>query len=133
MRSVNVVHLLGNVGNDPEVRTTSNGAKVATFSLATGRQWKDASGEKQEKTEWHKCVVWGNAKSDGLAGVVEKYVGKGVQVYVTGRIEYRQWEKDGVTKYGTDIIVTDLVLLGGGNKAKASEPEPEPQDEEWPF
>lgn len=133
MRSVNVVTLLGNVGNDPEIRTAGNGAKMASFSLATGREWKNANGEKQEKTEWHKCVVWGTAKSDGLAGVVERYVGKGVQVYVTGRIEYRQWEKDGVTRYGTDIIVTDLVLLGGGKgKDRASEPEPTP-DEEWPF
>lgn len=112
MRSVNSVTLLGNVGNDPEVRATKNGAKVAQFSLATTRQWKDASGAKQEKTEWHKLIVWGTAKSDGLAGVVEQYVKKGAKLYATGRVEYRSYEKDGDTKWTTEINVTDLVLLG---------------------
>lgn len=129
MRSVNKVTLVGNVGNDPESRTTPNGAKVVSLSLATSRQWKNAAGEPQEKTEWHKLIVWGTAKSDGLAGVVERYVKKGAKLYVEGRIDYRQYEdKEKQTRYVTEINVTDVVLLGG-DKPKEREPEAEPQDE----
>lgn len=110
---MNKVTLVGNVGGDPEIRSTQGGVKVASLSLATARQWTDAGGEKQEKTEWHKLVVWGSAKGDGLAGVVEKYVGKGDKLYVEGAIEYRQYEKDGQARYVTEIKVSDLVLLGG--------------------
>lgn len=111
-RSVNRVTLLGNVGSDPEVRA-AGGSRVASFSLATGRQWKDAGGEKQEKTEWHKCVAW-NTKAGTVADIVEKYVKKGDRLYVEGEIEYRQWvDKDGVTKYMTEIKVRDITLLGG--------------------
>jgi single-strand DNA-binding protein len=97
------------------VRTTTGGAKVATFSLATSRQWNSANGEKQEKTEWHRCVVW-NAKGSGLADVVEKYCKKGDRLYVEGRIEYRQWQdKENQTRYTTEINVRDLLMLGGGS------------------
>src|SRR4030095_6383749 len=75
-RSLNKVTLIGNLGNDPEVRSTTGGNRVATFSLATSRSWNDAGGTKQEKTEWHRCVVW-NTKSSQLADIVEKYVKKG--------------------------------------------------------
>ena len=75
-RSLNKVVLIGNLGNDPEVRSTTGGNRVATFSLATSRSWNDASGSKQEKTEWHRCVVW-NTKSSQLADIVERYVKKG--------------------------------------------------------
>lgn len=110
-RSVNMVILLGNVGADPEVRSTPGGQQVATISLATSRQWKDKSGEKQEKTEWHRLVVWGT-----LAEIVEKYVKKGTQLHVVGSVEYRQWDdKDGNKRYSTEINVRDLSLLGGGN------------------
>ena len=115
-RSVNKVTLIGNLGNDPEVRTTAGGGKVATFSLATSRQWNSQTGEKQEKTEWHRCVAW-NARQGsgmGLADVVEKYCKKGERVYVEGSIEYSQWkDKDGQTRYTTEIRVRELMLLGG--------------------
>ena len=123
-RSMNKAILLGNLGADPEVRSTSNGRKVATFSLATSRQWKNVSGEAQEKTEWHKCVAWNGAKG-GLADVIEKYVGKGDKVLVEGRIEYREYEdKDKQRRYVTEVNVTDLLMLGGpGAGSKAVEPQ----------
>lgn len=114
-RSVNRVTLIGNLGNDPEVRTTANGSKVATFSLATSRQWNTAGGEKQEKTEWHRCVAWnGKTAGMGLADIVEKYCKKGERVYVEGSIEYGQYkDKEGQTRYTTEIKVRELMLLGG--------------------
>ncbi len=113
-RSLNKATLIGNLGSDPEIRTTANGGKVATFSLATSRQWNSPGGEKQEKTEWHRCVVW-NARESGLADVVEKYCKKGDRLYVEGRIEYRQWQdKENQTRYTTEINVRELMMLGGG-------------------
>ena len=115
-RSLNKVTLIGNLGADPEIRTTPNGSKVAQFSLATSRSWTSASGEKQEKTEWHKCVAW-NAKGrgTGLADVIERYAKKGDKLYVEGEIQYRQYEdKDKQTRYVTEINVRDILLLGGG-------------------
>jgi single-strand DNA-binding protein len=112
-RSLNKVTLIGNLGSDPEVRSTTGGNRVATFSLATSRSWNDASGNKQEKTEWHRCVVW-NTKNSQLADIVEKYVKKGDKLYVEGRIEYRQWQdKDNQTRYSTEINVRELIMLGG--------------------
>lgn len=112
-RSLNKVTLIGNLGNDPEVRSTTGGNRVATFSLATSRTWNDAAGAKQEKTEWHRCVVW-NTKGSQLADIVEKYVKKGDKLYVEGRIEYRQWQdKDGQTRYSTEINVRELIMIGG--------------------
>jgi single-strand DNA-binding protein len=119
-RSLNKVTLIGNLGNDPEVRSTTNGNRVATFSLATSRSWNDAGGAKQEKTEWHRCVVW-NTKSSQLADIVEKYVKKGDKLYVEGRIEYRQWQdKENQTRYSTEINVRELIMLGGGSGGGAS-------------
>ena len=119
-RSLNKVALIGNLGNDPEVRSTTNGNRVATFSLATSRSWNDAGGAKQEKTEWHRCVVW-NTKSSQLADIVEKYVKKGDKLYVEGRIEYRQWQdKENQTRYSTEINVRELIMLGGGSGGGAS-------------
>lgn len=112
-RSLNKVTLIGNLGSDPEVRATPGGNRVAQFSLATSRTWNDQSGTKQEKTEWHRCVVW-NTKGSQLADIVERYVKKGDKIYVEGRIEYRQWQdKDGQTRYSTEINVRELILLGG--------------------
>ena len=116
-RSLNKVMLIGNLGSDPEVRSTTGGNRVATFSLATSRQWTTPNGEKQEKTEWHRCVVW-NTKGTGLADVVEKFCKKGDRIYVEGRIEYRQWQdKENQTRYSTEINVRELVMLGGGRGA----------------
>ena len=114
-RSLNKVTLIGNLGNDPEIRTTSGGGKVAQFSLATSRQWNSASGEKQEKTEWHKCVAWNQgSRGTGLADVIERYVKKGDKLFVEGRIEYRQYQdKENQTKYVTEINVREIILLGG--------------------
>ena len=110
-RSLNKVQLIGNLGNDPEVRSTTGGNRVATFSLATSRTWNDASGGKQEKTEWHRCVVW-NTKTSQLADIVERYVKKGDKIFVEGRIEYRQWQdKEGQTRYSTEINVRELIML----------------------
>lgn len=113
-RSLNKITLIGNLGADPEIRTTTGGNKMAQFSVATSRQWTSASGEKQEKTEWHRCIAW-NAKGTGLADIIERYVKKGDKIYVEGRVEYRQYEdKDKVTKYITEINVREILLLGGG-------------------
>ena len=129
MPGFNKVMLIGNLGNDPEVRSTTGGNRVATFSLATSRSWNNQQGDKQEKTEWHKCVVW-NTKGSQLADIVEKYVKKGDKIYVEGRIEYRQWQdKEGQTRYSTEINVRELIMLtsksqsgaGGGDFDGASE------------
>jgi single-strand DNA-binding protein len=120
-RSLNKVSLIGNLGQDPEIRSTTGGNRVATFSLATSRSWNDQAGAKQEKTEWHKCVVW-NSKSSQLADIVEKYVHKGDKIYVEGRIEYRQWQdKDGQTRYTTEINVRELLMLGSPRGGSAGD------------
>jgi single-strand DNA-binding protein len=119
-RSLNKVTLIGNLGADPEVRSTSNGSRVATLSLATSRQWKNQAGEKQEKTEWHRVVLWNN-KGYNLADIAERYCKKGDKVYVEGSIEYRSWQdREGQTRYTTEITARDLILLSGkGDSADA--------------
>ena len=115
-RSLNKVMLIGNLGADPEIRTVTNGSRVAQFSIATSRTWNNDSGQKQEKTEWHRIVIWNNRKDGtGLVEVVEKYLKKGDRVYIEGSIEYRSYEdkKDGATKYITEIKARDLVMLSG--------------------
>ena len=112
-RSLNKIMLIGNVGNDPEIRSTPNGSKVAQLNLATTRTWNGAGGDRQEKTEWHRCVLW-NVKGSGLADVVERYVKKGDRLYIEGRVEYRQWQdKDGQTRYTTEINVREMIMLSG--------------------
>lgn len=124
-RSLNKVMLIGNVGNDPEVRATSNGARVATLNLATTRSWNGQGGDKQEKTEWHRCVLWNaRASGGGLADVVEKYVRKGDRLYIEGSVEYRQWQdREGQTRYTTEIRVREMIMLGsrGGSGGGDSE------------
>ena len=121
-RSLNKVTLLGNIGNDPEVRSTTGGNRVATFSLATSRTWNDAQGGKQERTEWHRCVVW-NSKHSKLADIVEEYVKKGDKLYVEGRVEYRQWQdKDGQTRYSTEINVHEVIMLGSAQRSSGDVP-----------
>ena len=123
-RSVNKVQLIGNLGRDPEVRSTANGTRVATLSVATSRRWNSASGEAQEKTEWHRVVLWNN-RGSGLADVAERYLKKGDRVFIEGRIEYRTWEdREGNTRYSTEIIGREMMMLtgrGGGSDA-AMEP-----------
>ena len=110
-RSLNKVMLIGNVGAEPEIRTTASGKRVAKLSLATSRQFNDRSGQKQEKTEWHRLTAW-----DRVAEIIEQYVHKGDRLYVEGSIEYSQTEDDqGKPKYWTDIIVREMLMLSGGS------------------
>ena len=107
-RSLNKATLIGNLGADPEVRSTNTGTRVATLSVATSRRWTSRSGEQQEKTEWHRVVCW-----DKLAEIAERYLKRGDRLYVEGRIEYRQWEgQDGQTRYTTEIRASEMIMLG---------------------
>ena len=107
-RSLNKVTLIGNVGNDPEIRATSSGARVAKLSLATNRSFQDRSGQQQERTEWHRLTIFGR-----LVDVIEQWVKKGDRLYVEGRLEYSQTQDDqGGTRYWTDIVVNEMIMLG---------------------
>ncbi len=109
MSGVNKVILVGRLGKDPEVRHLENGATVANFSLATSETYKDRqTGERREQTEWHNVVLW-----RGLAEVAEKYVKKGDMIYVEGKLRTRSWEKDGVTRYTTEVVGDNMTMLGG--------------------
>ena len=115
--SLNKVTLIGNVGKDPEIRSTNEGKEIATLSIATSESWKDRiSGEKKERTEWHRVVVF----SEGLAGVVKNYVKKGTKIYIEGALQTRKWvDNAGIEKYTTEIILqnfnSNLILLDGRN------------------
>jgi single-strand DNA-binding protein len=116
-RSLNKVMLIGNVGNEPEIRSTSGGARVAKLSVATNRSFQDRTGQQQEKTEWHRLTFFGK-----LAEIVEQYVHKGHRIYVEGRLEYSQTQDDqGGTRYWTDIVVNEMVMLSGGGGGAADE------------
>ncbi len=108
-RGINKVILVGNLGNDPDVRYTASGAAVSNISLATSESWKDReSGEQQEKTEWHRVVFFGK-----LAEIVAEYLKKGSQVYVEGRLQTRKWQdKDGNDRYTTEIVANEMQMLG---------------------
>lgn len=100
---------MGRLGQNPEVKYTQSGQAVANFSLATSENWTDKAGQKQEKTEWHRIVVWGK-----LAELCNQYLAKGRQAYIEGRIQTRQWQdKDGQTKYTTEILAQTIQFLGG--------------------
>ena len=117
MGSVNKVLLIGNLGKDAELRYTPGGAAVATFQMATTERWNDKSGQRQERTEWVRVVLWGKT-----AEALAQYLVKGKQIYVEGRLQTRQWDdKDGNTRYTTEIRGDRVVLLGGGT-AKAEQP-----------
>jgi single-strand DNA-binding protein len=109
-KSVNKVILVGNLGKDPEVKYTPSGVPVAKFSLATNERYKDKSGEWQDRTEWHNIVAW-----QRLAEIVGEYVKKGSKIYIEGRLQTSSWEdkQSGEKKYRTEIVASDLVLLGG--------------------
>lgn len=125
--SVNKVIIIGNLGNDPEIKSFSNGGKVANLSVATSESWKDkASGERKEKTQWHRVVV----SSEGLVNVCEKYLKKGAKVYIEGQLETRKYtDKDGQEKYTTEVVLrpfrSELTMLD----AKGSAPSPESEEE----
>lgn len=110
MGSVNKVILVGNLGRDAELRYTPGGAPVATLNMATTEVWNDKGGQRQEKTEWHRVVLWGKT-----AESLNEYLTKGKQIYVEGRLQTRKWQdKDGQDKYTTEIRGDRVVLLGGG-------------------
>lgn len=111
MASVNKVILMGNLGRDPEVRYMPNGEAVANFSIATTENWKDKSGARQEKTEWHNIVMYRR-----LAEIAGEYLKKGRPVYIEGRLQTRKWEKDGVTRYSTEIVADQMQMLGTGRE-----------------
>lgn len=106
--SVNKVLLIGRLGNNPEIRYTNTGTAVANFNLATSESWNDKTGQKQERTEWHRVVVWGK-----LAELCEKYLAKGRQCFVEGRLQTRSWDdKDGNKRYTTEIVANTVQFLG---------------------
>ena len=127
MGSVNKVILIGNLGKDPELRTTPQGTSLARFSIATTTVWKDSSGAKKEKTEWHDVVAW-----ERLAQICGEYLHKGKQVYVEGSLQTRSWEdQNGQKRYKTEIKASNVVMLGrreegmrGGAREVAEAPEP---------
>ncbi|HYF69795.1 MAG TPA: single-stranded DNA-binding protein [Ohtaekwangia sp.] len=126
MSGVNKVILIGRLGKDPEVRNLDNGAVVANFSIATSESYKDrTTGEKKEITEWHNIVMW-----RGLAEISQKYLHKGDMVYIEGKLRTRSWEKDGVTRYTTEIVADNMNMLspktgGGGGSDYASQERPQ--------
>ena len=145
--SVNKAIIIGRLGNDPDIKDTRNGGQIANLSIATSETWKDKSGEKQERTEWHRVVIF----NENLAKLAGQYLSKGDQVYLEGSIRTRKYEKDGVEKYTTEIVLGqyDGVLrflakagdkAGGGearakgqSKATAAAPPPTDLDDEVPF
>lgn len=139
--SLNKAILIGRVGQDPETRYTTGGQAVCNVSIATTEKFKNRSGEKQEKTEWHKLTFWGK-----LAEIVQQYVTKGMLIYVEGKIETRKWHDDkaGVDRYSTGITVREMKMLGGGKKREGGDDGgesaedqpgagPEISDEDIPF
>lgn len=117
MASINKVILVGNLGRDPEVRYMPDGGAITNVSIATTDTWKDKSGEKQEKTEWHRVVFYSR-----LAEIAGEYLKKGSQVYVEGRLQTRKWQdKDGVEKYTTEIVADRMQMLGGRSGMGMSE------------
>ena len=117
-RGVNKVILIGNLGGDPELRSTPGGTSVASFTLATNESWTDKDGTKQERTEWHRIVVWSR-----LAEICGQYLRKGSQVYIEGRLQTRSWEdKQGNERKTTEIVARDMQMLGArseGNGARS--------------
>lgn len=140
MAGINKAILIGRLGSDPEVRYTPSGVAVANFSIATSEEWKDKdTGEKQERTEWHRIVAWRR-----LGEICGEYLSKGRQVYVEGRIQTRSWEdREGNKRYTTEIVATDIQFLGGRDISETVRPQgpqttdfqgvPGPEDDDIPF
>ena len=142
MAGINKVILIGRLGSDPEVRYTPDGTAVANFSIATSDEWTDKStNEKKERTEWHRIVAWRR-----LGEICGEYLSKGKQVYIEGKLQTRSWEKDGVTRYTTEIVASDVQFLGSRDSADTYRPPgptetpessgpslPDKQDDDIPF
>lgn len=129
--AVNKVILIGNLGKDPELKQTQNGTAVATFSIATSETYKDKTGNKQEKTEWHNIVVW-----QRLAEICNQYLHKGKQVYIEGRLQTRKWQdRDGNDRYSTEIVANQMQMLGRAGDDNngyqgGAQPQPQPQQQQ---
>lgn len=119
MSGVNKVILIGNLGKDPEVRHLESGKTVANFSLATSESYKDASGQRVDQTEWHNIVLWGK-----VAEIAERYLKKGSSIYLEGKITTRSYDKDGITRYVTEIVGSQLTMLGGKTEQQQNNPGP---------
>jgi single-strand DNA-binding protein len=139
MASVNKAILIGNLGADPELRYTPSGAAVANFNIATTEKWKDKDGQSQERTEWHRIILWNRQ-----AEIAKEYLRKGSSVYIEGRIQNRSYDdKDGIKRYVTEIVGQKMQFLGGRGEAGSSgrgpsEPPPPPdnldnEDDDLPF
>ena len=122
MSGINKAILVGHLGKDPEIRALESGTKVASFPLATSETYRNKEGQRIEQTEWHNIVAW-----RGLAEISEKYLKKGNMVYIEGRIKTRNYEKDGVKKYITEIVADNLVMLGSKRETAANDKEEPPQ------
>jgi single-strand DNA-binding protein len=118
-RTLNKVQLIGRLGADPQMRYTQAGLPVTTFSLATNRQWQGKEGELREETDWHSIVTW-----DRLATICSEHLTKGRLVYIEGRLQTRSWEQEGQTRYKTEVVATDMLILDSRNA-----PAPEPEEE----
>lgn len=121
MAGVNKVILIGRLGKDPETKTLENNLSVSNFSIATSESYKDrTTGEKKEVTEWHSIVAW-----RGLSEIVQKYLHKGDQVYIEGKLCTRSWEKDGITRYTTEVIAENLTMLENSRTNHSSQDDSE--------
>ena len=131
--SINKVILVGNLGRDPEVRFAQSGNKIVNFSMATSDSWKDReTGERREKTEWHRIVIF----SEGLANIAEKYLKKGSKIYIEGALQTRKWTgNDGIEKYTTEIVLQGfngtLTMLDGRGESNISDPTEINHKDEW--
>lgn len=138
MAGINKVILVGNLGKDPDIHTFNDGTKKASFSLATTESYKDREGKRVDQTEWHNIVLW-----RGLAEIAEKYLRKGDQIYLEGRIRRREYEDNGQKKFIYEILGDNMLMLGGPRKDEAAPssvaeaaplpPPPNPEDENLPF
>lgn len=125
--SVNKVIVLGNLGQDPELKYSANGAAVTMLSIATSEVWKDSDGNKKERTEWHRVVLWRR-----LAEIAGEYLKKGSKVYLEGRLQTRSWEKDGQKRYTTEIVAETLTMLDGRSDSERPSEPPPPTDMDMP-
>ena len=122
-KGINKCIILGNLGQDPEVRYMPNGNAVANFSIATSESWKDQQGQLQERTEWHKCTAYRK-----LAEIIGEYVRKGSKIYIEGKLQTRKWQdKDGADKYTTEIIVDQMQMLDSKNGSGQTSPQGQSQ------
>ena len=134
-RGLNKVMIIGHLGRDPEMRYTPSGRPVATFSVAVSRSWNSSSGERRSETEWFKIVAWGN-----LAEICKKYLNKGQQVYIEGRLQTRRWEdKEGQQRTSVEVVANEMTMLGDrrdksqDDSAIFDETPPEVDEDEFPF